>query len=405
MTEITVVGGGVAGLVAAIACAEAGAEVRLLEAHESLGGRGRSTDGPYVANFGPHVLYANGTLWRFMRERELLPPVASPPLMGAFFRAGGRRRRTPPLAFVRAVARLWRTQEAPDDVSFRAWVSERCGERAAELLSRSCGVFAFHHDPGELAAEFVWTRFRQAFLDLPLKARYVRGGWTALIAALERGARDAGVRIETGVRVRELSETGPGPTIVATELPDARTLLADDTLHWPSGRTVALDLGLRKRRGGGRGWVGGDPFVVWDLDEAGWIETYTVPDTTLAPAGHALVQAQMPLRPGESTDDGERRLEALLDCGFRDWRERVSFRRRQLLDGRSGALDLPGTSWRDRPAVDRGDGVFLCGDSVAAPGLLSDPAVTSALEAARLAIARAEGRIVVRGKDAGSMAC
>ncbi|HEX4806722.1 MAG TPA: NAD(P)-binding protein, partial [Conexibacter sp.] len=40
MDEITVVGGGVAGLVAAIACAEAGAPVRLLEAHETLGGRG-----------------------------------------------------------------------------------------------------------------------------------------------------------------------------------------------------------------------------------------------------------------------------------------------------------------------------------------------------------------------------
>ena len=97
----------------------------------------------------------------------------------------------------------------------------------------------------------------------------------------------------------------------------------------------------------------------------------------------------MPLRPGESADDGERRLEALLDVGLRDWRERVAFRRRQLLDCRSGALDLPGTSWRDRPAVDRGNGVFLCGDSVAAAGLLSDPAVTSALEAARLAVAQA----------------
>jgi hypothetical protein len=97
----------------------------------------------------------------------------------------------------------------------------------------------------------------------------------------------------------------------------------------------------------------------------------------------------MPLRPGESADDGERRLEALLDASFRDWRERVAFRRRQLLDGRSGALDLPGTSWRDRPAIDRGDGVYLCGDSVAAPGLLSDPAVTSALQAARLAVAQA----------------
>jgi phytoene dehydrogenase-like protein len=386
-TEITVVGGGIAGLVASIACAEAGAPVRLLEAHEALGGRGRGTDGPFVANLGPHVLYANGTLWRFMRERELLPPVARPPFSGVFFRAGGRRRRTPPLAFSRAVVRLWRTREAPDDVSFRAWVAGRRGEPAAELLSRSCGVFAFHHDPGELAASFAWARFRQAFLDLPPRARYVRGGWSVMVAALERGARERGVRIETRARASELPTDGP--TIVATELRDARALLGDETLEWPSGRTVALDLGLGVRRGGGRGRAGGDPFVVWDLDEAGWVETYSVPDETLAPAGHALVQAQMPLRPGERVDDGERRLEALLDVGFRDWRERVAFRRRQLLDGRSGALDLPGTSWRDRPAIDRGDGVFLCGDSVAAPGLLSDPAVTSALEAARLAVAQA----------------
>ena len=42
------------------------------------------------------------------------------------------------------------------------------------------------------------------------------------------------------------------------------------------------------------------------------------------------------------------------------------------MDARSGALDMPGTTWRDRPAVDRGDGVFLAGDMVAAPGLLAE---------------------------------
>jgi len=380
MDEITVVGGGIAGLVASIACAEGGAPVRLLEAHDALGGRGRATKPPFVASFGPHVLYANGALWRFLHERELLPPVARPPLIGVYFRAGGRRRRTPPLAFSRALLRLWRMREAPDDVSFRDWVAGRCGDEAAARLSAACGVFAFHHDPGELAASFVWDRFRQAFLDLPPRARYVRGGWSVLIAALERGAHERGVRIETGVGTSELPAVGPA--IVATELRDARVLLGDEALAWPSGRTVALDLGLSGRRA---------PFVVWDLDEAGWVETYSKPDSSLAPDGHALVQAQMPLRPGEGADDGERRLEALLDVGFGGggWRERVAFRRRQLLDGRSGALDPVGTSWRDRPAIERGDGIFLAGDSVAAPGLLSDPAVTSALEAARLAVAQA----------------
>ena len=56
------------------------------------------------------------------------------------------------------------------------------------------------------------------------------------------------------------------------------------------------------------------------------------------------------------------------------------------MDARSGALDMPGTSWRDRPAVDRGDGVFLAGDMVAAPGLLSEVSWASAIEASRLAL-------------------
>ncbi|HEY6425280.1 MAG TPA: hypothetical protein VIY28_18980 [Pseudonocardiaceae bacterium] len=58
--------------------------------------------------------------------------------------------------------------------------------------------------------------------------------------------------------------------------------------------------------------------------------------------------------------------------------------------GRTGALDLPGLTWRDRPAIDRGDGVFLAGDMVAAPGLLGEVSVNSAVMAARGAL-RAAG--------------
>ncbi|MGC1851745.1 MAG: hypothetical protein WA687_04820, partial [Solirubrobacterales bacterium] len=54
---------------------------------------------------------------------------------------------------------------------------------------------------------------------------------------------------------------------------------------------------------------------------------------------------------------------------------------------RTGPLDRPGTSWRDRPAIDRGDGVYLAGDMVAAPGLLSEVSWASAVEAAELAVA------------------
>ena len=51
------------------------------------------------------------------------------------------------------------------------------------------------------------------------------------------------------------------------------------------------------------------------------------------------------------------------------------------MNGRTGALDPPGKTWRDRPQIDRGGGVFLAGDMVAAPGCLSEIAWASAVEA------------------------
>ena len=66
-------------------------------------------------------------------------------------------------------------------------------------------------------------------------------------------------------------------------------------------------------------------------------------------------------------------------------------------------MDLPGTTWRDRPAVDRGYGVYLAGDQVAAPGVLSEVSFTSALEAVSLALGAAaahrlrEGGALKRG--------
>ena len=94
----------------------------------------------------------------------------------------------------------------------------------------------------------------------------------------------------------------------------------------------------------------------------------------------------MPIRPDESPDQACLRLEKLIDLALPDWRERETWRRRTVMDGRSGALDLPGTTWSDRPAVDRGDGVFVAGDMMASPGLLSEVAWGSGIEAARGAV-------------------
>lgn len=372
--EITVVGAGIAGLVAAIACAEEGARVRLVEAHESVGGRGRSADGPYKANLGPHAMYHDGGFWKWMRERDVLPVNANPRLTGVRLRLGGTLRRTPPLGVLPSVLRL-RGREAPVGTDFRTWVAGHTDDSTAAILSAAAGVFTFYHDPGQLSAAFVWPRMVRLLLTAPSIVRYPVGGWSTLIDSLERRVRELGVKVETDTRLEALPAC---PTIVATELDQARELLGDDTLQWQSGHTVCLDLGLRYRRG--------DPTIVSDMDEAGWIGRYSAANPSIAPDGQELVQAQMPIRPGESVDQAALRLERLLDLSIEDWRKRETWRRRQVMDARSGALDMPGTSWRERPAVDRGDGVFLAGDMVAADGMLAEVSWASAMEASRLAL-------------------
>jgi phytoene dehydrogenase-like protein len=375
--EITIVGGGVAGLTAAITCAERGASVRLFEARERVGGRARSSDGLYKANFGPHAVYKGGVLWDWLSERDLLPPVARPLLTGVRFHYESAVHRTPPLSLIPPGLRL-RGRIAPVDHDFRSWVTDHGDARTADMLSSLAGVYTFHHDPGQLSAAFVWERTERLLLSARPPARFIVGGWSRLVENLERQARSLGVEIVTGQRVDALPDP---PAIVALELRDARQLLRDDSLRWLSGCTLTLDLGLRGRRG--------DPWIVSDLESAGWIERYSAQDASLAPAGEQLVQAQMPIRPNESADGAALRLERLLDASFEEWRGRITWRRRQVMDGRSGALDVPGTTWRDRPAIDRGDGIFLCGDQVAAPGCLSEVSFASAIEAGTLALAHA----------------
>jgi phytoene dehydrogenase-like protein len=372
--EITIIGGGIAGLSAAITCAEAGVPTRLLEARAEPGGRGRSITGEYTVNLGPHALYSDGALWAWLGERDLTPPVARPPLGGLRFYRDGQLHAVPPVRMLARALRL-RGRQAPADASLRRWLVSQTDDRTADMLSAACGVFAFTHDPGSLSAAFAWERARRVLLRFPPAARYPIGGWTALIDRMAQHALALGVRTETSHRVSALP---PPPVVVATDLASARQLLGDATLRWPSGHTVCLDLGLTSRRD--------DPFIVVDLDHAGWIERFTASDPSLAPTRHELIQAHMPVRPQEPAEITTARLERVLDNAFTDWRQRTKWRRRLIMNGQTGALDPPGTTWRDRPAIERDDGVFLAGDATAAPGLLSEVAHNSGVDAARRAI-------------------
>jgi len=375
-THITIVGGGLAGLTAAIACAENGLRVTLHEAHHELGGRARSTSGPYVANDGTHALYSDGEPFRWLARRRLVQPCARPTmreLAKARFRYGDRLRAVPPSALLRMLSR--RSVAAPVDEDFASWAGRLFGPEAARAAAALVGVLTYDADPGRLSAAFVWERILRATTPrYPAAVRYPVGGWAAMVGRMAARARALGVRIELGSRVDTLP---PSPVIVATTLDAGRLLLGDESLRWESGRAALLDLGVRA--------APRDRYLISDLDEGGFLVRYSMADPTLAPRGHSLVQAELPVRPGETPAATRTRLERLADLGLPGWRDRVTWRRDGAAQGRTGALDLPGFTWRDRPAVDRGDGLWLVGDCVAAPGLLSEVSVASALIAAEAA--------------------
>lgn len=381
MSEVTIVGGGIAGLTAAISCAEGGVSVTLHEAHREIGGRGRATDPPYIAHDGCHVFYTGGEDYRWLRRHGFVRGLGWPsPLDFAHirFRVDGALRRVPPGAMLRAQSRRWLA--APVDVDFRTWASEMWDEVTAEHMANAIAVTTYHADTGALSAAFVWNLFQRVLGPRVPTIRWVRGGWQRVIDTMAERAVALGVEIETGSRLDSLPN---GPTIVATDLTSAARLLDDDTLVGTSGDCVLLDFAVDRRRS--------DATIVFDLDEGGFHESCSMTDKSVAPAGQSLFALQMPVRSGESIRQARERLNVFAETVVPDWSERATFSRNGSAKGRTGAVDLPGATWRDRPKIDRGGDVYLAGDMVAAPGMRGEIAVNSALTAAGAAVRAVTG--------------
>jgi hypothetical protein len=104
---------------------------------------------------------------------------------GRWHRRTGHRRRRP-----------WGPHVLYADGPLWRWLDERGLARPAARLAAVAGVVTFDHDPGRLAATFVAERLRRA-TSVPSAARYAPGGWATLIDRLAGHARRCGVRIET----------------------------------------------------------------------------------------------------------------------------------------------------------------------------------------------------------------
>lgn len=365
MKQLNIVGAGIGGLTAAIGAAERGWSVSVLETASRAGGRARTARGDYRANIGPHAIYTDGCFWEWLKERDLAPEIVSPEPDSSLIRWVDRLDGWPP-ELSRGIRCL--PEAAPHDVTFRRWLNDHLDEAVAEALIGLLFVTVYDADPGRLSAEFMRERLRRALAGT---VGYVTGGWSQLVAKLTERATQMGVRIRYGEHVRAIPES---PVIIATTLNAARRLCADPSLAWSSGVVALFDVGLAA-----------DPAVGWfrlfDLDARIYAARYSALDDGLAPLGHDLIQVAAAIQPNEFPARAQRRACQLLDEAWPGWSKRVKWYRQSVMHHLTGAIDVPGRTWRDRPRVERGIGRYVVSDQSAAPGQLVEVSVAAAMQA------------------------
>ncbi len=378
--QITVIGGGLAGLVAAVSLAKAGRRVTLIEQTRHLGGRAATThqDG-FSLNLGPHAIYACGALCRTLREWQI-PFSGKPPAVGAGFLVEGTRTHRFPydtagLLLTSALspgekmqaARLLQSipREQGGSRSVRQWLDDaRASGRARELIESVVALTTYTRDLSALSAA---AALRQLRLALGTGVLYVDGGWESLVNGLAAAAQAAGVVIETGVPVERLPS---GPAVLAVPPQTVEQLTGTKLARYVPVKLATLDLGLSQLppRAATFG-LGLDRPLYFSVHSAA---------AALAPTNAAMVHVGRYLAAGEEGSREE--LEQFADVLMPGWRERVVVAR--FLP--SLVVTHAISTVEPRPEVQSLGlpGVAIAGDWVGNNAMLADAAAQSGLDAA-----------------------
>jgi phytoene dehydrogenase-like protein len=413
---VVVVGGGLAGLVAANLLARRGCDVRLFESAENLGGRAQTEQyHGYSFNLGPHALYAKGDARRVLRDLGVDYSGHAPASQGLFASLGGGLHTLPaaPASLLRTtllsfreklqVARLLSGLPKLDLAPWRGkpvgqWINAAStSERVRLLLGGLVRVATYANAPDELAAA---AAIHQIQLALAANVLYLDRGWGELVRGLESRALEAGVSVTTRARVERLElEQGAvaaivlddGTRVEAREVvvagdPQAALRLAQRERAPELARAIAalvpvraacLDLALSRLPRPDRNFALG-------LDRPLYLSVHSASGAALAPPGGALVHLARYLAPDETPHRDAMRaaLESLADEVQPGWREVLVHQR--LMPAMTVSHGLP--SYRGpRPAARVAEipGLWLAGDWVGERGLLADAAVASAETVAR----------------------
>jgi hypothetical protein len=360
MKPVTIVGGGLAGLAAANALADSGAEITLIERAHTLGGRARTTnEHGYSVNFGPHALYKGGVTNRMLAEWgiSLKASAPAPGPLACFVKNGER------IPFVRDIdGILTNSADVRAVDSVETWLTRQTSSEDTRASLRT--VFRVSNYADDLTKLSARAGLDQVAMSRDHGVLYVDGGWQSIVEALASRARAKGVEIRCGEPVTDLAAFAGSKIILAVPPFEVERLTGKKLEGLVPVKMSALTLGLRRLPEGSALFALGVDRPLYLSVHSSWAR--------VAPEGAALVHL------GTYGGGTREELEQFADLLLPNWRDEVEVA--QFLPSMVVMYGMPTTA--GRPDVDTLGGILIAGDWVGPTGLLGDAATASGLRAA-----------------------